>query len=417
MGTERPGFNPNAAPAATELARTGGKVERARPEEVDNAIAAGINTLLVNMPELVRRGDVSRLKDIEHDIEAGVQLAEACGMILEPNECIAEVQREVARQVPEGIRALVEKGKTAVIYGQPTLVHRYREQLLMLLGHETNNKEPGENALVSGEESKANFERGVREGLAEAPDRYLDDVLGKLEIGITDAAYLMLHKVGELEKISKEFGVPFDRADFERSFNNILRKTAPIAIDKAILDIRNKVKFGALDIVGYLEKNILKYMDLLTARGVQRPITNEDLYERVEEQRRAGLNDGIEQIIQSIGQAIRLGFPENVALHQKKLDAYLASAAKAGVSSKPASEYAGEVEVVIRTEISDGIQRIVDSLEADLRRGRFKKDMVREAHNKVDQMVVLAKKVGVKIEAADFHDKIDHLVESIKPVA
>ncbi len=414
MRTERSGFKPDAVPAATELASTGGKVERARPEDVDNAIAAGINTLLVEMPESVRRGDINQLRIIRHIIKVGVQLAEAHGMTLESNEYIAEVQREVARQVPEGIRVLVEKGKTAVIYGQPALVHHYRQQLLMLLGHETNNQEPGENALVSSAESMVDFERSVREGIAEAPDKYLNDVLGELEYGITDAASLILHKVNELEKISEEFGVPFDRADFERRFDDILRKTAPIAIDMAILDIRNKVKFGALDLVDYLEKKLIKYMDLLAARGVQRPITNEDLHERVQEQQRAGLNDGIEQIIQSIGQAIRLGFPESVALEQKKLDAYLASAAKAGVSLKSASEYAGEVEVVIRTEISDGIQRIVDSLGEDLRSGQFRKNMDKQAHEKVDLAVALAERVGVEVDSNDFHKKIDYLLDNIK---
>lgn len=417
MGTERLGFSRDAAPKVTELARTGGEVERARPEEVDNAIAAGVNALLMEMPKLVRRGEVDRLRDVGEKIAAGVQLAEAHGMTLEPRECVVHIQREVACSVPEGIKALAEKGKAAVMYGQPKLARHYREQLLALLGNDAKDGGSGESALVSNEESLADFKRSVREGLFKAPDGYLDDVLRKLELGIVDAAGLMLKQVDELEEISREFGVPFDRADFERSFDNILRKTALIAIDKAILDIRNKVRFGALDIVDFFEGNILKYLNLLTDRGVARPISNEDLRERVQEQKNAGLKDGIDEIIGSIGRVIRLGFPGSAALYLKKLDAYLASAAKAGVGLKPASKYAEEVEVVIRTEIVDGAQKIVDVLEADLRRGRFRKNMVNEAHERVDQAVALAKKVGVKMKADDFHKKIDDIVRSINPAA
>lgn len=417
MGIERPGFDPSTVREATDMARTDGEVERARPAEVDNAVAAGVNALLVSVPELVRHGDINQLRLLQDSIQAGVQLAETRGMILEPNERINEIRREVVHQVPEGIKALIEKGRTAVIYGQPTLVRHYHEQLLALLGHEATDNGHEDNALISRNESVADFQRSVRDGLSEAPDRYLDDVLRKLELGLVDFADLMLNKVNELEKVFGEFGVPFDRADFEQKFADILRKTAPGAVDKAILDIRTTVTFGGLDIVDYKEGNILKYLDLLTDRGVERPITNEDLHGRVQEQQKAGLNDGIEQMIQSIGKAIRLGFPESVASYQRKLNAYLASATEAGVELKPASEYAEEVEVVIRTEISDGVQQIVDSFDADLRHGRFQKNMDRKAHEKVDQMVALADRVGVEIEAKGFHDKIDRLVNSINPVA
>ncbi|MFH1789524.1 MAG: hypothetical protein ABH832_00420 [bacterium] len=396
--------------------------------EVDTPIGAGLNKIIErDVESALRTGSVYSMELAAEKIRQGLEIAEQVGLPIEPDgeKLHRHLEQRFKETATEALDFQIKSGARCLV-NFPQLVIVYRKQLeKRQVGLDSSSPaEQGSTAVKMTPKHLEQFDENVREALADAPDKVIEQVDSCLQRGKLEMIRYYLNTLNQIKVVADNYKEQYDEEDIKEKIRKVLREGSEQAVKKALAEITRLMEGGYQALVDSTEGGISEFVAILKGYEIELPpsLQDGDIENKVTKAKADGIKKGIDKVTDKAINCVKFGYPQNLESGVKELEKLLELGEQLGVDTPEEAEILNQIIEGATVVFVDGLQNIVKFALVNLKRGNFDsfgQNPIERAHQQIDKMFEFAGSLSTKIPntltAEIWHDTIDEAVLDVIP--